>query len=410
MVVFQVGRTGGVKREVGARGEIVGARLWVDLDSAVWRGHAEVPSRWVMVGVRWGRGPTRSEQEWKSHVVDRPPSPPTPSLRLSSTLPLPYRPPARVSPPWSCSHSRWAFERRSDDDWVNGLRHGRALCLVPDRRCCAAEGKRVGGSEGRRDVEVEESIAPRKTPMRCSWCSPPAERGSGRKTSVGGRLLGPRLGPGTDAVVAVQRQPSERTAQSLLGLGARVLRPERGPSSDFDEDPHPSLAGDRRSGLGGPEKEGLGGSEGKVQTGLERGKISTSIIPSTHFSFVCPAPASRQGTRLETTVDHLQASTSLSHTDLLHLRHHHNSDFHPHNVTARSGHTLFDVRFRFNWLFLYFQHYPPSQKLLHLPRPQPPIQHRLPEPLKAEEAMGTPAVVVHSSFVPDARHNCKKSV
>lgn len=157
MVVFQVGRAGGVKREVGARGEIVGARLWVDLDSAVWRGHAEVPSRWVMVGVRWGRGPTRSEQEWKSHVVDRPPSPPTPSLRLSSTLPLPYRPPARVSPPWSCSHSRWALERRSDDDWVNGLRHGRALCLVPDRRCCAAEGKRVGGSERCRGARVHRS-------------------------------------------------------------------------------------------------------------------------------------------------------------------------------------------------------------------------------------------------------------
>lgn len=68
--------------------------------------------------------------------------------------------------------------------------------------------------------------------------------------------------------------------------------------------------------LGGPEKEGLGGSEGKVQTGLERGKISTSIIPSSHFSFICPAPASRQGTRVETTVDHLQASTSLSHTYL----------------------------------------------------------------------------------------------
>lgn len=182
-----------------------------------------------------------------------------------------------------------------------------------------------------------------------------------------------------------------------------MLRPERGPSSDFDEDPHPSLAGDRRSGLGGPEKEGLEGSEGKVQTGLERGKISTSIIPSTHFSFICPTPASRQGTRLETTVDHLQASASLSHTDLPTFASPSQLGFPPAQCHGT-------VRFRFNWLFLYFQHYPPSQKLLHLPRPQPPIQHHLPEPLKAEEAMGTPAVVVHSSFVPDARHNCKKSV
>lgn len=171
------------------------------------------------------------------------------------------------------------------------------------------------GSEGRRDVEVEESIAPRKTPMRCSWCSPPAERGSGRKTSVGGRLLGPRLGPGTDAVVAVQRQPSERTAQSLLGVRG-CSDPKGAQAAILTRTLTPHWREIDALDLGGPEKEGLGGSEGKVQTGLERGKISTSIIPSTHFSFICPAPASRQGTRLETTVDHLQASTSPSHTYL----------------------------------------------------------------------------------------------
>lgn len=83
----------------------------------------------------------------KRRVVDRPPSDSLPFNFVVTAAAAVY-PSARVSPPWpGCSHSRWAFEGRSDADWVNGLCHLRALCLVPDRRCCAAEGKTVGGSE-----------------------------------------------------------------------------------------------------------------------------------------------------------------------------------------------------------------------------------------------------------------------
>lgn len=173
------------------------------------------------------------------------------------------------------------------------------------------------GSEGRRDVEVEESIAPRKTPMRCSWCSPPAERGSGRKTSVGG---GACSGPGSGLARTLWSRFSANLASGQPRASWVWVRgcsdPKGAQAAILTRTLTPHWREIDALDLGGPEKEGLGGSEGKVQTGLERGKISTSIIPSTHFSFICPAPASRQGTRLETTVDHLQASTSLSHTYL----------------------------------------------------------------------------------------------
>lgn len=139
--------------EAGGRGPgggVVGAWLWVELDSAVWRGDAEVPSRWVMVRARSDRGPTRSEQESGAWLTGLPPTPSPFNfvVTAAAAAAAAVYPSARVSPPWpGCSHSRWAFEGRSDADWVNGLCHLRALCLVPDRRCCAAEGKTVGGSE-----------------------------------------------------------------------------------------------------------------------------------------------------------------------------------------------------------------------------------------------------------------------
>lgn len=68
---------------------------------------------------------------------------------------------------------------------------------------------RVGGSEGRRDVEVEESLS-EKLPVPGV-----PDKAEVRARFQGGHLLGPRLRPGTDAVVAVQRKRAG--SQSLLG-------------------------------------------------------------------------------------------------------------------------------------------------------------------------------------------------